>query len=284
VSERLEGFLDWLEGSPTGRRLRGTLARSRALHAAVGALADSRASAALVPWAARRLGIDLAEADVPAGGFPCFNAFFARALRPGARPVDPDPGALVSPADGHACALSPLTPGARLPVKGASATVAELLLDEALARTFDGGAAALFRLYLPDCHRTHFPCAGSPGPPRLVLGAHHAVTPRPGNDVPWLARNVRAVTLVETARFGRLALVDVGGFLVGSIRHLAVPGQPAARGDVRAAFALGGSAVVLLVPPGTVRLRADLLAAGARGEEVRVRIGEAIGRAAGAGP
>jgi phosphatidylserine decarboxylase len=276
--DRLEAFLDWLQVSPAGRRLRGALAHSRALHRAVGALADSRASAALVPWAARRFGIDLAEAEVPAGGFPSFNAFFARALRPGARPIDPDPGSLVSPADGHASALAPLTPGARLPVKGTSATVAELLLDEALARTFDGGAAAVFRLYLPDCHRTYFPCDGTPGAPRLVLGAHHAMTPRPGNDVPWLAENVRAVTLLETARFGRLALVDVGGFLAGSIRHLAPAGRPAAKGDLRAAFVFGGSTVVLLAPPGAVRLREDLLAAGAAGEEVPVRIGEAIGR------
>jgi hypothetical protein len=34
------------------------------------------------------------------------------------------------------------------------------------------------------------------GPARRVPGAHHAMTPRPGNDVPWLARNARAVTLV----------------------------------------------------------------------------------------
>jgi phosphatidylserine decarboxylase len=280
VSDRLEAALDWLQANRAGRGLRGAFARSRALHAAVGALADTRASAALVPWAARRFGIDLSEAEIPPGGFESFNAFFARQLRPGARPVDPDPAALVSPADGHAAALSPLGPGDRLPVKGASATAGELLLDASLARSLEGGAAAIFRLYLPDCHRTHFPCDGTPGAPRPVVGAHHAMTPRPGNDVPWLARNARSVTLLETARFGRLALVDVGGFLVGSIRHLAPPGRPARKGDVRAAFVLGGSAVVLLAPPGTVRFRDDLLAAGAAGEEVRIRIGEAIGRAA----
>jgi phosphatidylserine decarboxylase len=103
------------------------------------------------------------------------------------------------------------------------------------------------------------------------------MTPRAGNDVPWLARNSRAVTLLETATFGRLVLVDVGGFLVGSIRSLAPPDAPARKGDVRAAFALGGSAVVLAAPPGRLRLRADLLAAGAAGAEVRVRIGEALG-------
>jgi len=277
TAARLEALLGALHGTAPGRLVRGALARSRFLHAAVGALADARGSAALVPWAVRSFGVDLGEAEVPAGGFPTFNAFFARALRPGARPIDPDPAALVSPADGQACARAPLGEDDRLPVKGSAASLAELLADAELARAYRGGAAALFRLYLPDCHRTHFPCDGLPAPPRRVAGEHHAMTPRPGNDVPWLARNARSVTLLETPRFGRVALVDVGGFLVGSIRPLAPPGAPARKGDVRSAFALGGSAVVVLVPPGRVRLRADLLAAGAAGAELRVRIGEAVG-------
>jgi phosphatidylserine decarboxylase len=277
VRDPLEALLDALHATGPGRLVRGALARSRLLHAAAGALADTRASAALVPRAARAWGIDLGEAEVPEGGFPSFNAFFARALRPGARPVDPDPAALVSPADGHASARAPLGPDDRLPVKGVPATVAELLADPALAREYQGGAALLFRLFLPDCHRTCFPCDGTPGIARRIPGAHHAMTPRPGNDVPWLARNARAVTLLEAPRFGRLALVDVGGFLVGSIRLLAPAGLAAAKGAERAAFALGGSAVVLLAPPGRLRVREDLLAAGDAGAEVPVRVGEAVG-------
>lgn len=277
--DRIEAALDWLQASPAGRRVQGALARSHFLHLAVGAFADTRASAALVPWFARRYGVNLAEAAVPPGGFATFNDFFARPLAPGARRVDPDPATLVSPADGHACALGALGPADRLPVKGVSATLGELLSDEDLARAYRGGAAAVFRLYLPDCHRTVFPCDGTPGEPRRVPGEHHALTPRPGNDGPWLARNARTVTLLETARFGRLALVDVGGFLVGSIRPLAAPGRPAAKGAERAAFAFGGSTVVLLVPPGSARFREDLVAAGEAGAEVRVRLGEAVARA-----
>ena len=32
--------------------------------------------------------------------YPSFNAFFTRALRPGARPIDPDPRRIVCPCDG----------------------------------------------------------------------------------------------------------------------------------------------------------------------------------------
>ncbi len=273
----VEALLDWLHASAAGRRVRAALSRSRLLHRAVELAADSRASARLVPWAVRRYGIDLAEADVPAGGFPTFNAFFTRALREGARPVDPDPRALVSPGDGHLLLVAPLDADVRLTVKGVAAPLAAILGDAALAERYRGGTAAVLRLYVPDCHRLAFPCAGVPSAPRLLPGGYHAVTPRPGNDVPFLALNRRAVSVLETEGFGALALVDVGGFLVGSIRHLYVPGAPVRKGDPRSLFRFGGSTLVLVAAPGRVRFRDDLVAAGARGEETRVRLGEAIG-------
>jgi phosphatidylserine decarboxylase len=274
---RVEAFLAWLHASGAGRRVRDVLSRSRLLHAAIEHAADSRLSARLVPWAARRYGIDLAEAEVPPGGFPTFNAFFTRALRLGARPVDPDPKSLVSPADGHLLVLAPLGEEVRLPVKGAATPVAALLGDATLAAAYRGGAAAILRLYVPDCHRVVFPCAGVPDAPRAIPGAYHAVTPRPGNDVPFLARNRRAVSVLVSDAFGALAIVDVGGFLVGSIRHLYAPGVRVEKGAARSLFRFGGSTIVLLSARGRIRFRGDLLAASARGEETPVRMGEAIG-------
>lgn len=273
----VEALLDWLHASAAGRRVRAAVSRSRLLHRAVEVAADSRLSARLVPWAARRYGIDLAEAEVPPGGFETFNAFFTRALRPGARPVDADPAALVSPGDGHLLLVAPLGDDVRLVVKGVAAPLAAVLGDAALAAEYRGGAAAILRLYVPDCHRLIFPCAGVPSAPRLVAGGYHAVSPRRGNDVPFLALNRRAVSVLETERFGRLALVDVGGFLVASIRHLYAPGAPVDKGAARSLFRFGGSTLVLVAPPGRVRFRADLAAAGARGDETPVRMGEAIG-------
>ena len=275
----VEALLDWLHASPAGRRVRAALSRSRLLHRAVEAAADSRLSARLVPWAARRYGIDLAEAEVPPGGFDTFNAFFTRALRPGARPVDPDPASLVSPGDGHLLVVAPLGDDVRLVVKGVASALAAVLGDAALAAEYPGGSAAILRLYVPDCHRLVFPCAGIPSAARLLSGGYHAVTPRAGNDVPFLALNRRAVSLLETELFGRLALIDVGGFLVGSIRHLYAPGARVEKGAARSLFRFGGSTLVVVAAPGRVRFREDLVRAGARGEETRVRMGEAIGSA-----
>jgi phosphatidylserine decarboxylase len=164
-------------------------------------------------------------------------------------------------------------------VKGVAFTVDRLLGDVPLARTFAGGTAAVFRLYAQDCHRLVFPCAGVPSEPRLVPGAFESVSPRPGNDQPFYVLNRRTVTTLDTQRFGRLALVDVGGFLVGSIRHLAPPGVPVEKGAPRSLFRLGGSTLVLLATKDAIAWGPALLDAAMAGREVPVRIGQAIGRA-----
>jgi phosphatidylserine decarboxylase len=276
----MERFFDWLYAGTIGRRVRPLFTRSRLLHAARGRFAARRPPAPWVGWMARRWGMDLSEAVVPPGGFRTLDALFTRELRPGARPVDPDPEVLVSPADARLVLARPVNGALRVEVKRVAFTVDRLLGDAALARSFAGGTAAVFRLYAPDCHRLVFPCAGVPSEPRLVPGAFESVSPRPGNDQPFYVLNRRTVTTLATERFGRLALVDVGGFLVASIHHLATPGVRAEKGAPRSLFRLGGSTLVLLAPPEAIAWDPALLAAALGGREVPVRIGQAIGRAA----
>jgi len=278
VSPGVERFFDWLYGSPLGRRIRPLLTRSRLLHAAVGAFADSRLSRPLVPWMVRRYGIDLAEASVPPGGFASLNALFTRELAAGARPIDPDPTRLASPADARLLLVGPIDVDLRVSVKGVAFHVRDLVADAQVARGLVGGTAAVFRLYAADCHRLHFPAAGLPSAPRLVPGRYESVSPRPGNDVPFYVLNRRTVTTLDTGRFSRLVLVDVGGLLVGSIRHLAAPGVPVRKGEPRSLFRFGGSTLVLLAAEGAVEWEPALVAASARGEETPVRIGQTIGR------
>ena len=106
--------------------------------------------------------------------------------------------------------------------------------------------------------------------------ARCSVSPRPGNEVPFYVLNRRTVTTLDTERFGRLVVVDVGGFLVGTIQHLAAPGVRVAKGAPRSLFKFGGSTLVLLAGPGALRFDPALVAASARGEETPVRIGHAI--------
>src|SRR3990167_1729357 len=55
----------------------------------------------LITWFAKRYQVDMSEAQIEdPTAFEHFNAFFTRALKEGARPLDTTPGAILSPADG----------------------------------------------------------------------------------------------------------------------------------------------------------------------------------------
>src|SRR5207237_361159 len=110
-------------------------------------------------------------------GFASFNAFFTRALRPGLRPVDPDPLSVVSPADGRIEDAGPIDSGSAFPVKGQRYTVAGLLGSEADAASFAGGLYAVVYLAPRDYHRFHAPAAGRVIAVRHVPGELYPVTP-----------------------------------------------------------------------------------------------------------
>ena len=72
---------------------------------AMGRLADARLPRhvldGMIRTYVRTFRIDLAEVMAPEGGWKTFDEFFTRTLVPGARPVDPAAGVVVSPCDGR---------------------------------------------------------------------------------------------------------------------------------------------------------------------------------------
>ncbi|MBO4967920.1 MAG: phosphatidylserine decarboxylase, partial [Pseudomonas sp.] len=99
---------------------------------------------AFTSWFAKRYQVDMSQAlveDVTA--YEHFNAFFTRALKDGARPLDQTPGAVLSPADGAVSQLGPIEHGRVFQAKGHSYSVLELVGgDAAVAAQFMGGEFA----------------------------------------------------------------------------------------------------------------------------------------------
>ena len=93
--------------------------------------------------------------------YPSFNAFFTRALRPEARPIDPDPLRVVSPCDGILSLASALQANQLLQAKGHRYSLEALLGDDAAwtPRLRDGLYATLY-LAPFNYHRVHMPLAG----------------------------------------------------------------------------------------------------------------------------
>ena len=99
--------------------------------------------------------------------------------------------------------------------------------------------------------------------------------------VPFYDENLRSVTLFDSDHCGRIGIVEVGAFTVGSIRQCFEQRCHVAKGDHKGYFEIGGSTVVLLFEPGRIVIDADLCRNTEAGIETAVRMGERIGRASG---
>ncbi|MBM0138529.1 Sulfurtransferase [Pseudomonas cannabina] len=174
---------------------------------------------AFTEWFARRYQVDMSQALVEdLTSYEHFNAFFTRALKPDARPLDTTPGAILSPADGAISQLGPIDHGRIFQAKGHSFSVLELLGgDPKLSAPFMGGEFATVYLSPKDYHRVHMPLAGTLREMVYVPGRIFSVNQTTAENVPELfARNERVVCLFDTER-GPMAVVLVGAMIVASV-------------------------------------------------------------------
>ena len=243
------------------------------------AYSDSpRTSRWLIDTVTRRFGVDLGEAANPdPRAYPTFNAFFTRALKAGARIADPDPRALLMPADGHVSQCGSIDNGRIFQAKGQSFTAAELLGDAADARPFHHGAFATVYLSPRDYHRVHMPWTGTLRETVHVPGRLFSVGTDAVASVPRLfARNERLVCHFDTD-FGPMVSVMVGALLVSGVEtvwsgeEIPAYGDRITRKDYRgqgivlerfeemARFNYG-STVIVLLPPGVAVLDPALTA------------------------
>jgi phosphatidylserine decarboxylase len=149
--------------------------------------------------------------------YPTFNAFFTRALKPGARPLPDDPQALACPADGKISQLGRITGDRIFQAKGFDFSVAELLADGPDVKTYTDGTFITVYLSPRDYHRVHMPLAGTLRETVHVPGRLFSVAPFSVNAVPRLfARNERLVCHFDGDE-GPFVVVLVGAMLVSSV-------------------------------------------------------------------
>lgn len=125
------GFMEFFYDTAPGRLLTNGLFSKPWFSRLYGLYNDSALSRRKIPKFVASLNLDWAEVDGEPGDFRSFNEFFARSLKPAARPLDPDPRVLISPADARIYVFPKINEATLLPVKGAAIPIAELLADSA---------------------------------------------------------------------------------------------------------------------------------------------------------
>lgn len=227
----------------------------------------------LIGTIVRNYQVDMAEAAQPdALTYQHFNAFFTRKLRTDVRAADPDPAAVLCPADGRISQAGTIVEGRIFQAKGQEYTAVELLGgDESATAPYRNGAFATVYLSPRDYHRVHMPLKGTLRETVHVPGRIFSVAPFAVATIPGLfARNERLVCHFD-GEHGPFVVVMVGAILVSSVATvwdgLVIP--PYASSIQRKSFAGQGitlerfaemahfnmgSTVIVLLPAGSTTL------------------------------
>lgn len=170
-------------------------------------------------WLWRRF-CDLDLSDSAGGEFRSLHAVFTRALRSGARPINPDSNTIVSPCDGIIGAMGRVSSGLALQTKGLRYSLADLLQDSLLAQDHEGRNYVTLRLTAGMYHRIHAPYGCRVREVIYLWGDTWNVNPVALQRIERLyCRNERAVIRCELDKnAGAVTLVPVAAILVASIR------------------------------------------------------------------
>lgn len=213
-----------------------------------------------------RLFTDLDLSEAKQQRFSSLHECFVRELKPGARPVDPDPALLTSPCDAIVGACGAVQGGTVFQAKGFPYEMAELFGPTQDTRPFEGGTYVTLRLTSAMYHRFHAPADAELQHVTHLSGDTWNVNPIALKRVERLfCRNERAVLRLRLSRGGHpVALVPVAAILVASLRLHAVnlllhgryrgPDEIACRAAVKKGDELGwfqhGSTIIVFAPPG----------------------------------
>ena len=209
--------------------------------------------------------------------YATFNEFFTRRVAPGARPFATGT-TFPAPCDARYFAYDRIDDTVTIPVKGRFFDAAALLADERWTSTFDGGPGFIARLCPVDYHRFHFPDDGRVLDRKRIPGVLHSVNPWAlAEKTDIFMVNERAITILETEHFGKLAYIEVGATCVGKIVETHTTDR-FERGEEKGMFLFGGSTVIVFGEPGRWRPDPAIVDHTNNGIEAYLKMGQGLGR------
>lgn len=224
----------------------------------------SRRFTAMAIWVWRRFtDLDLSEAQ--STSFESIHDCFTRALKPGSRPIDPQPAVWCSPSDAILGASGSIKDGVVLQAKGMPYALSELVGPSVDLTPFLGGHYTTLRLTSAMYHRFHAPCDLQLEHVTYISGDTWNVNPIALARVERLfCRNERAVLRARSADGTPILIIPVAAVLVASLRLHAVdvrlhlryrgPNEIPAVATYSKGQEMGwfehGSTIIVITPPG----------------------------------
>ncbi|MBQ7200009.1 MAG: phosphatidylserine decarboxylase [Eubacterium sp.] len=238
-----------------------------------GKLLDTELSSMLVNSFIKREHVDMT--DYMPRKYTSFNDFFTRKVKDGARPVDEDEDALVSPCDCRA-SVYPILENSNFSIKHTEYTLRSLLHSKKLATRFQGGYLYVLRLTVTDYHRYIYAATGEQTKNYRIEGSFHTVNPIANDYLPIYKENTREYTLIKTKDMGSILQMEVGALLVGKIKNHKEKCH-CEKGEEKGYFEYGGSTIIVITEPGVIAPSEALLNNTANDLETKVLQGQAIG-------
>ncbi len=242
-----------------------------------------------------RMGVEGLECIAPEHSFTTPRQVFERRIRyRDLRPMDPNPEAIVAPADAKVL-IGTLAETPELFIKEKFFSATELLGEDApWCAPFAQGDFAVFRLTPDKYHYNHVPVSGEVVDIYELDGQYHSCNPAAIIALASLhSKNRRVVTIIDTdvdggGGIGLVAMIEVVALMIGDIVQCysttgydnpqpVVKGMRLAKGCPKSLYRPGSSTDILLFQQGAVTF-CDDLRNNVNRRDVRSRFSSGLGR------
>lgn len=188
-------------------------------------------------------------------GWKTFNQFFARQVKPGARPIDDlcDDNIIVSPADCTPVEIDKITNNSIITAKGLTFSILELLKDSPYQRDFDGGTFMHSFLNVNDYHRYHVPVGGTVLEVRDISGSvfldvrkdEETGELKAEDGTGYQFTQARGLVVLDSP-IGKVAVLPIGMAQVSSCILTVEKNMNLFKGQEFGYFQFGGSDIIVL--------------------------------------